>query len=1420
MAFFARTRDTDPNLELDAFASTPVERARFVTDHRIDASEHILETRAGQLRHLEFRFLYWDGGPSADVRWEHMVSAVQMYGVAEFGSVFAHGRAMSLSIGFGNNDFNYDDTIHSPDDITVGLLKALFDQLDTYSHGELDPTAVVVRLEPVLTDLVTEFRGRFLTKTLPKGLSRKWAFIPSDIKTVSNEQLEAWNDAGLCGPAALVYAKAASMVSNNRKHKAMPIQEIMLKAYQLLPLLPDLVVQSYGYSPKELGRILVDPDWATYRIIFFDRTQRKIDHLEVGGGWIWPLDQDRTKCDKKTLYLYQHRYIKGHYGHYYPVTSPSTFLHTHTGGATGKTFCYCCHRSFFNVNFASNTKDRSFRAHNCTGIRRETCEACKALFFSTEDLRAHLMHDVTNSERCEICSRTEFYGTTCYRQHLRHCKPNDPDAVEMVCETCTERYLSIRKHECPTFYCDLCTTRFDTRSLFDEHDCTFPTRRIFWEGITTKLATRYNRIVATWNSHWAYDFETTRLDCTRDDDMDDDSGLFVIRRYIHRIYLWSIELVPLDYMTDVLAPGYLLIDRLIAIFNDVVVPKLFDGVLDPELRYEIVQPHGTIRFFGSCIASFWEVCSSVLADRTSVDIKCNPRMWAHNGSRFDVKFLLHHLLETGYSMYAGGDTDQNFDFLTRTDDGCEITNRPRRAFRGSQPLNKRIGAHEIRLNHIGSAVIYLEAGGVTFCDSIRHLSGPLRNLPGMFGGGDTVTKGDFPYPMLYLHDRDYVHPMGLPALIHYGMDHMKFSRRKEVLEWYISTQRAMRVPTDMLRLLMKGVDLSDMPALNTMIYSDVFDAPPVPWHMHAECVDYLVKDMEVLTFVLAKYHFAGREVQERFWNGPDVDEDMNERFLSPLQCATAPSWALRIYQTWCLPQTPIYNLTNAQAAYVRNALRGGRTDLRCTYLKLTDQMLADGLRIWYGDVVSLYPFVQKCSASGTYFPVGEPLDVNEEMLTGLSRPTDLRAVLTFYSEQRNATQTGFARVDLRHITYSVHPVLGVERNNRLTFDLRAKEDLTFGIPELLEAMDNGEIEITRIRSLLLFAKGTDVFETYVDTFFEMKRLASCNPRNEGLRALSKLLLNSLWGKLGQRPYAQAVLTDDIGKLRDISIAERDGRIKILTQLFSGDKHWIKFQCNRVSDWKVKETAYHVAAFVAMWGRIILHRKFLKRYGTGLLYCDTDSGFGLSHKDDIPTFGSEIGGITNELREFVEKYTNADGTELVKGVDYGDDIYISEAVFLAPKSYSLCIRSVGYPLKLYKTVQKGFALDFASSKVLHHQSMKQLAFHHGKFLENDAFVTRFLDDADKTVHPIPSLLMSRGFSIRSGMTLGTICPTELVNERFYISGVYTKGQRHPDPRFPNFMVPHMEKRVLAEEGEDEDDGRLVPASIHILEPYCM
>ena len=165
--------------------------------------------------------------------------------------------------------------------------------------------------------------------------------------------------------------------------------------------------------------------------------------------------------------------------------------------------------------------------------------------------------------------------------------------------------------------------------------------------------------------------------------------------------------------------------------------------------------------------------------------------------------------------------------------------------------------------------------------------------------------------------------------------------------------------------------------------------------------------------------------------------------------------------------------------------------------------------------------------------------------------------------------------------------------------------------------------------------------------------------NPGLRALAKMMLNSMWGKFGQRqnktqvkefdnpPKFHSFLNTDTLDVRHVSVVN-DDIVEVHYQLQEED---IPVSPN---------LNVFVACFTTCWARLRLYEA-LELLGQRVLYFDTDSVIYLEEPGQPnPPLGDYLGRFTSELEA---------------------DVHITEFVSGGPKNY-------GYPTKNGKVECKG------------------------------------------------------------------------------------------------------------------------------------
>lgn len=170
----------------------------------------------------------------------------------------------------------------------------------------------------------------------------------------------------------------------------------------------------------------------------------------------------------------------------------------------------------------------------------------------------------------------------------------------------------------------------------------------------------------------------------------------------------------------------------------------------------------------------------------------------------------------------------------------------------------------------------------------------------------------------------------------------------------------------------------------------------------------------------------------------------------------------------------------------------------------------------------------------------------------------------------------------------------------------------------------------------IYEPTTELFKSYVRTFLKIKIEAGGMPshihtdddwnryaaevkdrlditlvrdnmvKNKGLRALAKLMLNSLWGKFGQRdlmPQTVKVIDDHHYEL--LLDREQRGEIDFLDmQFFDADQAVITFR-DKDSTTNRANTNVAIAAFVAAGGRLRLLKE-MTALDDRVIYHDTDS----------------------------------------------------------------------------------------------------------------------------------------------------------------------------------------------------------------------
>lgn len=410
----------------------------------------------------------------------------------------------------------------------------------------------------------------------------------------------------------------------------------------------------------------------------------------------------------------------------------------------------------------------------------------------------------------------------------------------------------------------------------------------------------------------------------------------------------------------------------------------------------------------------------------------------------------------------------------------------------------------------------------------------------------------------------------------------------------------------------------------------------------------------------------------------------------------------------------------------RDSFYGGRTgNTRMYYKALPDE------EIHYVDVCSLYPYVCKYGK----FPIGHPtLIVGDEECRRITGPQyNLNGI------------EGFVKCTVCPPNDLYHPVLPINKKGKLMFILcnACADELsstpcnhsdkqrclsgTWVVDELREAVKFG-YKITVIYEIwsyqtIQYSKEQNIeglFSQFINKFLKIKQEASgynasANDNvsideyiesysrvegillekskikvNQGLRSLAKLMLNSFWGKFGQREnFTQTTITEDPSQLYEM-LSNPNIAVNYIQDI---NEDMI------VINWEYIEEAIEpspnvnvaIAAYTTTQARLILYN-YLAKLGERVLYYDTDSIIYIKRpltQCYNPPLGNYLGDLTDELAE------------------YGAGSYITEFVSGGPKNYAYCVKSTKHGEICTVCKVKGINLNFKNSQQINFDTIKRM-----------------------------------------------------------------------------------------------------------------
>ena len=446
------------------------------------------------------------------------------------------------------------------------------------------------------------------------------------------------------------------------------------------------------------------------------------------------------------------------------------------------------------------------------------------------------------------------------------------------------------------------------------------------------------------------------------------------------------------------------------------------------------------------------------------------------------------------------------------------------------------------------------------------------------------------------------------------------------------------------------------------------------------------------------------------------------------------------------------NLDIQDSINLRDAYFGGRTNALVLYKKFKENE-----RGYYMDFTSLYPDVLKYKK----YPLGHPERIFKDFKENYEEKCEGNCIYlnTCKGKHIKLPYFGVMKVTVLPPTQISHPVLPIKIGKAsakklkfpLCFKCAEKESKvecqcsdsersfthTYCTPELEVAVNMG-YKIIKIHEVLNWieteeyntqTKSGGLFTEYINKFLRLKQQASgypqnvksesekdkyisdymdhegitlqksCIENNSGLRSLSKLALNSFYGKFGQRTnMTKHKFITDISELYNIWI----DKSKKLMDFHIVSEEVMELEYKYADDFEPisMNTNVIIAAFCTSWARLKLW-EVMHTLGDRVLYHDTDSViFSAKDNEYIPPLGKYLGQLTNEL--------TCKELNCIKEKCEGH--FIEEFVSCGPKNYGYKVNTGEVCCKV-----RGFSLNYKNSLILNFDSMKESLFH---WMNND------------------------------------------------------------------------------------------------------
>ncbi len=587
-----------------------------------------------------------------------------------------------------------------------------------------------------------------------------------------------------------------------------------------------------------------------------------------------------------------------------------------------------------------------------------------------------------------------------------------------------------------------------------------------------------------------------------------------------------------------------------------------------------------------------------------------------------------------------------------------------------------------------------EGLNIRFVDSVNFLAMRLEDFPSTFGIKE-LKKGFYPHLFNTKENENYIGE--IPDEDDFCYNSFKEDKRIEFREWWadkVDNDYVWNNKKELLEYCISDVDILRRCMIKfRQLYIDIADIDPLQYTTIASVCMAIYKGHYIVENYNTDYKEAVLNDSLDFFKQSVIEQVFREKKI-----------ALFDYD---------------DSKFIRQGFFGGRTNSIAIKYNFKE-----GETGRYADITSLYP------TTNFYDEYG---------LGHLTKITDITREVR--NKLINKEFTGFVKLDISPPTDLYLPVLPT-KGEKLVFDLKRKTGI-WATPELYTALDKG-YKINEIFEIRYYSRTSNsLFKSYVSKFLKLKQESSGKPdwvktdedldkyikdykdkqgilldksnikKNKGLRAVSKLCLNSLWGKFGQRDnLPQTEITSSVKTFNNLMFSDRYTNQNIF--FIDEDRVEIKYK-TKESELPLSNTNIGIACFTTAHARTRLYQG-LNKLNRQVLYFDTDSIVYKYNPNNKEHFELPIGDLLGEWTDELE------GGKIVN-------------TFLGagPKNYSYETDD-----GVYHTKVKGFTLNYSASKKINHHTIFDIVDNYRKdkkdnYIEVDYFnIVRNKDKSLKSV----------------------------------------------------------------------------------------